>query len=1056
MKIITFLGGLLASLVVSAQVLILKPSISPDGSEIAFSFQGDIWKVPATGGRADRLTIHEAYETNPVWVNGEMIALQSDRFGNADIYTIPSGGGTPDRLTFYSSGDNLYSAKNDMLYFNTSRIYQAVEWESEIYRVSINGGTPTRFMDALGYDPVVSPDGGRVAFVRGTCRIAREAYMGPADRDVWVWNIADDTYEKITSFEGNDFAPQWLDDSTILYISSSSGKYNVHQIDLNGAHKQLTSETEWGINSFSLSRSTQKIAYQYGDRTAVFDLVSGSKSILSIDVSSDYRFDPVTDRKISNNLEDYAISPNGKLIAYSVRGEIFVTRNDKEEERSVRLTTTSDRERDVVWLNDETLLFISDKNGQNDLFKINSDDPNQKDLFRSLKHKITLLKQTAEEEFNPVISPDKKKIAFQRGRGKLIVAAISAQGTLSNEKILQDGWDTPQGVSWSPDSKWIAYGLADLTFNREVFIHIADNSKAPVNVSLHPKYDGSPVWSKNGKKLGFVSQRNNSDNDIWFVWLTKEDWEISNEKRKRESVYEEAEKEEKDEDEGQPTVKVQIDFDDIYKRLQQVTRFAGNESDLLFDKEGEFIYYAVGGSGRQDFKANRNLYKIKWDGSENEEVFSGNKSPYRLSQSEDGKELYFLTTGGHLHKLKGDKAEKLTTSSSLKINYQEEREQIFEEGWRALNAGFYDPQFHGKDWDALKAKYKPLAMKASTQEDFSFVFNSMLGRLNASHMGHRGGENPKQTQANRSGFIGVEGANEAEGFKISKILPGSPADRKESKLSVGDIITSVNQQPISPSDNFFSTLVDQRDEPVLLTINRDGERKEVVIWPTSSLSQTRYDNWVEERRRLVNEYSAGKLGYLHIRGMNWTSFERFERELTAAGYGKDGIVIDVRWNGGGWTTDYLMAVLTVRQHTYTVPRGAVDNLDANHRKFKDTYPFSERLPLASWTKPSIALCNENSYSNAEIFSHAFKTLNIGTLVGQPTFGAVISTGSQGLMDGSSVRMPFRAWYVKATEENMEHEPAVPDLLVDHMPAYKAKAHDPQLKRAVEQLISEMN
>ena len=1056
MKILTFLGCFLASLMVSAQVLILKPSISPDGSEIAFSFQGDIWKVPATGGRADRLTIHEAYETNPVWVNGEVIAFQSDRFGNADIYTIPSGGGTPERLTFYSSGDNLYSAKDDMLYFNTSRIYQAVEWESEIYWVSINGGTPTRFMDALGYDPVVSPDGSRVAFVRGTCRIARETYVGPADRDIWVWNIADDTYEKITSFEGNDFAPQWLDDNTILYISASSGKYNVHQIDLNGADKQLTSETEWGVNSFSLSRSTQKIAYQYGDQTAVFDLASGGKSTLSVDVSSDYRFDPVADRKISNNLEDYAISPNGKLIAYSVRGEIFVTRNDKEEERSVRLTTTSDRERDVVWLNDETLLFISDKNGQNDLFKITSEDPNQKDLFRSLKHKITLLKQTAEEEFNPVVSPDKKKIAFRRGRGKLIVAAISEQGILSNEKILQDGWDTPQGVSWSPDSKWLAYGLADLTFNREVFIHIADNSKAPVNVSLHPKYDGSPVWSKDGKKLGFVSQRNNSDSDIWFVWLTKEDWEISNEKRKRESVYEEDEKDEKDEDEEQPKVKVQIDFDDIYKRLRQVTRFADNESDFLFDEEGEFIYYTVGGSGRQNFKANRNLYKIKWDGSENEEVFGGDKSPYRLSQSEDGKELYFLTAGGHLHKLKGDKVEKLTISSSLRINYQKEREQIFEEGWRALNAGFYDPQFHGKDWDAIKAKYKPLAMKASTQEDFSFVFNSMLGQLNASHMGHRSGENPKQTQADRSGFIGVEGANEAGGFKISKILPGSPAGRTESKLSVGDIITSVNQQPISLSDNFFSTLVDQRDEPVLLTINRDEKSREVIIWPTSSLSQMRYDNWVEERRRLVNEYSGGKLGYLHIRGMNWTSFERFERELTAAGYGKDGIVIDVRWNGGGWTTDYLMAVLTVRQHAYTVPRGAADNLDANHRKFKDTYPFSERLPLASWTKPSIALCNENSYSNAEIFSHAFKTLNIGTLVGQPTFGAVISTGSQELMDGSSVRMPFRAWYVKATEENMEHGPAVPDLLVDHMPAYKAKDRDPQLKRAVEQLMSEMN
>ena len=185
--------------------------------------------------------------------------------------------------------------------------------------------------------------------------------------------------------------------------------------------------------------------------------------------------------------------------------------------------------------------------------------------------------------------------------------------------------------------------------------------------------------------------------------------------------------------------------------------------------------------------------------------------------------------------------------------------------------------------------------------------------------------------------------------------------------------------------------------------------------------------------------------------MNWTSFERFERELMAAGDGKDGIVIDVRYNGGGWTTDYLMAVLNVKQHAYTIPRGASDNLNEDHLKFKDTYPFSERLPLAAWTKPSIAMCNESSYSNAEIFSHAYKSLGLGTLVGQPTFGAVISTGGWTLVDGSYVRMPFRAWYVKSTEQNMEHGPAVPDILVENPPAYRAKNIDPQLQRAVQEL-----
>jgi C-terminal processing protease CtpA/Prc len=286
------------------------------------------------------------------------------------------------------------------------------------------------------------------------------------------------------------------------------------------------------------------------------------------------------------------------------------------------------------------------------------------------------------------------------------------------------------------------------------------------------------------------------------------------------------------------------------------------------------------------------------------------------------------------------------------------------------------------------------------------------------------------------------------------VVYDSPADKTESKLQVGDVITAVNQNTIGSSDNFFAHLEGVANERTMLSVNRGGDDIEMIIWPTNSLRNELYNEWVEDRRKLVNDYSDGKLGYLHIQGMNWTSFERFERELMAAGYGKEGIVIDVRYNGGGWTTDYLMAVLNVDQHAYTIPRGAAKSLK-EHKQYKENYPFGERLPLASWTKPSIALCNQNSYSNAEIFSHAYKTLDLGTLVGTPTFGAVISTGGARLQDGSLVRLPFRAWYVKATQENMENGPAVPDIVIDNPPAYKAKNIDPQLKRAVQELLGQL-
>lgn len=1037
---------------VIAQPLILQPSISPDGQKIAFSYQGDIWTVGTEGGRADRLTIHEGYDGNPRWsADGEQVYFQSDRYGNNDIFVMTAEGGSPNRLTYHSTSDELISVQeNGDVLFATRRIYAQVEREREIYSVSPEGGTPTRFMDAMGFDAVVSPDGSKVAFVRGTCRVAREAYRGPANRDIWVWDRNANSYQQLTTFDGNDFSPLWLSDSELVFLSSRSGRYNVHRATLSGQISQVTSESDFGINSISLSTSSQKLVYQIADQVKEYSLSDGQTRTLDIQVSTDFRFDPVSDKSVTNRVSEFEVSPNGKYMAYVHRGEIFITRNDKEDSRSVRVTNHPARDRSVQWLSDEKLLFTSDRNGQYDLFLLESSDENEKDLFKSFRRQVTQIEKSSEEEFAPVLSPDRSKLAYRLGRGKLVIANISEDGKLSNKLTLQEGWATPNGLAWSPDSKWVAYGMSDLYFNQEIYIHKADNSQKPINVSMHPKWDGNPVWSPDGSKLGFSSMRNNGDQDIWFAWLKKSDWQKARENWKRQ------EKEGDDEKKDEEEVSITID-PDIYQRLEQVTSYSGNEGNLSFNKDGDWIYYTIGGSGRTNAQADRNLFKVKWDGSKNSQVYGGNKAPRALEFDAEKGILYFLTNGGKVvsMKTKDDKTSDLTVSSKFTVDHLAERDQIFEEAWRGLNAGFYDPNFHGQDWEALKATYKPIAMKASTLEDFQYVYNNMLGQLNSSHMGFRGNNELKETQEDRTGLIGVEGSNGRQGFTISRILPGSPADKDESKLLVGDVITSINQDPVSASTNIYELLKGTVNNSVLLEVTRNKQSQDVIIWPVRSLSSELYDDWVEERRRLTNQYSNGRLGYLHIRGMNWTSFERFERELTAAGQGKEGIVIDVRYNGGGWTTDYLMAVLNVRQHAYTVPRGAAENLQNENKNFTETYPFSERLPLASWTKPSVAICNESSYSNAEIFSHAFKHLGIGKLVGKATFGAVISTGGMGLIDGSFVRMPFRAWYVKATGENMEHGPAVPHIELENPPAYKAKNLDPQLQRAVETLLEDL-
>jgi C-terminal processing protease CtpA/Prc/tricorn protease-like protein len=1080
---VLIVSQLLICIAVNAKPLILQTEISPNGETIAFTYQGDIWTVDAKGGRANRLTIHEGYESRPSWDNkSKQIAFSSDRFGSTDVFVIDANGGMPKQLTFHSSFDSVTDfAPNNTVMFASRRTYAQVEREAEIMAVDVAGkSTEVRFMDALGLDATMSPNGKKVAFVRGTARVSREDYRGPANRNIWIYDIEKNTYTQLTTFEGTDFLPKWIDNSSLYFISPRSGKYNVHKAELNGKITQITKETDFGINHFSTTDNGRTIVYQAGDDVVSFDVRKKRKKTLDINVTGDFRFDPNVARKTTNGINQYAVSPDGKLSAYTMRGDIYITRNDEKDERSVNLTQGPSRDRDVTWLNDSTLLFVSDKEGQNDIYMLKSSDIDEENLFASLKHKVTKLTNTAEDERNPVVSPDGKQVAYLQGRGKLITAQISDDGVLSDSLTLLDGWDTPSGLAWSPDSNWLAYSLSDLNFNEEIYIHAADNSSAPVNVSMHPRYDVNPVWSPDGTKLGFSSMRNNGDFDIWFAWLNKKDWQRSTEEWKRLSKMDKPKNDKKDkndelkegDEEGvsdddtevAETKKITIDFDDIYLRLVQVTQFAGNEDQLVFDQKGEHIYYSIGGSGRQNYQIDRSLYKIKWNGEDKKTVLKGNVFPRQLSLSNKGKHVFALTQRGKLVRIdtKSDKSKDMKVVSNMKIDYANEREQIFADAWRALNDGFYDPNFHGKDWDALRKKYEPLALKASTHEDFQYIFNLMLGQLNASHMGLSSGDNPKETQDIETGLLGIEGSNNTQGYTISKVLPNSPAHRDESKLEIGDTIVSVNQQSVL-NQNFHALLNGQVNTPVLLEVMRGGQKtaeaesttEEVVIWPVSSLRNELYDDWVNERRRLTEKYSNGRLGYLHIRGMNWSSFERFERELMAAGYGKDGIVIDVRYNGGGWTTDYLMAVLNVKQHSYTIPRGAAEDLEKEHRKFKDTYPFSERLPLSAWTKPSVAISNENSYSNAEIFSHAYKALGLGKLIGRPTFGAVISTGSYGLVDGSRVRMPFRGWWVKESGENMDFVPAVPDIEVFNPPAYKAIGEDPQLERAVEELMKSL-
>ena len=1045
-------------------LLIRYPAISTDGSLISFSYQGDIWTVPATGGKATRLTVHEGYESNPVFSpDGKSIAFSGARYGNNDIFVIPAEGGSPKRLTYHSGNDMISSWSNSgNILFSASREFQQIERPSEIYSIAAKGGTESRMLDAVGYDPIESPDGRFIAITRGDINpIYREDYRGASNRDIWVFDTKTKTYTKVTSYETNDMLPRWSDSRTLYFLSTNSGRNNLYKLKIDdagkaaGAPEQVTDYKDHSIRYFSISGDGKTIVLERGKEIGLLKTDTKAVQKVNIQITTDIRFDPELNKSVSGDASEYLVSPNGKLLALGIRGEVYVKEINKEKSSTNNVSDHAYRDMDVAWASDSILLFASDREDSNfDIYMVKSTDKKELNIFKSLKHQITRITKSAQDESSLKVSPDGKKLAYMRGRGTLVVSDLTPDGKLSNEKVLLEGWATAGGIAWSPDSKWLAYSLSDLYFNQEIFIHAADNSAKPVNVSMHPRNDGQPYWSEDGSKLGFISARNNRSNDVWFVWLKKEDWEKSRQDWDDFSGEEKPDKPaEKDKDKKEDKIKpVKIDFEDIHERLVQVTSFPGDESNLIISKDGETFFYTATTSTAKG----RDLYSIKWNGKDLKELTKAASNPGSIAMDKEGKYLYFLKTGGSMSRLdiKGDKIESLPYNAKQHIDYTAERTQVFEEAWRTIRDGFYDPQFHGKDWTKLREKYRDLCIMASTNEDFRDMFNYMLGELNSSHMGFTAPQQA-ETQRDATGMLGVELVPVKEGMKVTHVIPDSPADKAASKLNVNDVITSIDGKVYNDSENFYDLLNIRVDERTLLNVRgADGKNREVVIRPVNTVRQLLYEEWVSDRKKLVDKFSNGKLGYIHIQAMSQPSFEVFERELQAAGYGKEGLVIDVRYNGGGSTTDYLMAVLNYKQHAYTIPRGASENLEKDKAKFREYYPIGERLVFSAWMKPSIAICNEGSYSNAEIFSHAYKTLGIGKLVGVPTNGSVISTGGRGLMDGSFVRLPFRGWYTKATDKNQELGAAVPDIIVQNSPDWIAKGTDDQLKAAVEELMKQ--
>ncbi len=672
----------------------------------------------------------------------------------------------------------------------------------------------------------------------------------------------------------------------------------------------------------------------------------------------------------------------------------------------------------------------------------------------------------------PSPSPDGIKLALQRTRGDLVIRDLKT----GDEHTLTESWDFSINWQWSPDSKYIAYAQSDLDFNSDIFIAAADGSAEAVNVTRHPDNEESPQWSADGKILSFVSERVNEEYDVWMVYLDPDLESLT--PKELDEYYEEAAKaakkrkplkpklededeeedeaddegEEEDEEDEEPAAeedKLNWDLKTAYLRLRRITNLSGNETGLAMTPAGDrYIFNGTAGE--------RALYSVKWDGTDRKKVTSS-ASIHQVTLT--GDKLVIVTSSrAATVKPAGGDLKYIDIKHDIRLDLQEQASQKFLEMARRLGGLFYHPTMKDLNWPDLSQKYHQLAKRTRTADEFNHVANRLLGELTGSHLGVRGRGAYSSPNRKANGRLGTVHHRVDDGFLVTRIIPQSPASKGSMALHVGDVITAIQGKSIGNADTVESMLKGRSGNETLIAVKRSIQHDEedpqdvelkLLITPTSynAMRQLSYLAWRSETAEKVAEISDGRLGYIHIQSMGQAALDIFERDLFAAAQGREGLVIDVRNNGGGWTTDRLLSSIMVQPHAYTIPRGA-DTNDTGH------YP-QDRLFIWRYSQPINMLCNEKSFSNAEIISHAFKALKRGTLVGQETWGGVISTGGFALIDGSTVRLPFRGWHLMDGTD-MENNGAVPDIIVMQTPEAESINDDEQLRAAVVDLLMRLD
>ena len=1049
------------------------PAISPDGTTIAFSYKGDLYSVPATGGEARQLTTNAAFDSHPIWSpDGKKIAFESDREGSLDVYVIDANGGNPTRLTTNSGSETpIAFADNEHVLFSSSlmptakSIIFASNTFPQIYKVSTKGGRPELF-STLSMEDISIAKNGDILYhdKKGYEDAWRKHHKSPIARDIWLDSKG--KFTKQTTFAGEDRTPVWASDQqSFFYLSEQDGTFNVYRRSLNGKSDTQVTHHKGNPVRFLTSSNDDLLCYGYdGEIYTVKEGAEPQKVNINITTDNDTR-DVIRSIKNSGATE-IALSPDAKEVAFVMHGDVYVT--SVEYKTTKRITDTAEQERQVSFSPDgRSLVYASERNGVWQIYtaKIKSEKENHFTYATDIEEE-QIVKTGITSQY-PQFSPDGKEVAFFEDRSTLRILNLKSKQirTVLDGKYVYSYSDGDIWFEWSPDSKWLlSIYLGDGGWNNTDIALVKADGKEVHNLTNSGYSDGNARWVLGGKAMLFESDRAGyrshgswgAEDDAYLMFfdldaynrynMSKEEIELADatkdEKEKKADEKKEDAKKKADEKQ-QKTGKIEVekveplnlDIENCRDRIVRLTVNSSRMGDAILSKDGDKIYYQAA------FEDGYDLWSRDLKDGSTKLVLKG--IGYGGFVADKDINNLFLCNGNSIKKVSLADNSTKAVDFEADFNYKpaQERQYLFDHIWRQVKDKFYDPKIHGVDWEGYRKTYEKFLPYINNNYDFQEMLSEMLGELNGSHTGARYYPSSNILQTAQLGAF-FDPTYQGDGLKIQEIIKRGPFAVKKTDVTAGCIIESIDGTPIKAGEDYYPLLDGKAGKNVRLGIkSAKGKKFDVTIKAISQseLTNLLYKRWVDRNRAYVDSVSGGRLAYVHVRAMNSESFRTVYSELLSdKNRNREAVIVDERHNGGGWLHDDLCTLLNGKQYQEFVPHGKVVGRD----------------PFNKWVKPSCVMICEDDYSNGHGFPWVYKELGIGKLIGTPVAGTMTAVWWETLMDRSLVfGIPqvgcrdMRGVFGENTQLN-------PDVEVYNSPEDFINGNDVQLERAVKVMLLE--